>query len=961
MTRFLKYCPSLVAIAAASLLFSSAPIVANSPVEGTGIGNQATTGVPGWGIASKDLPGDPDVVFGTLPNGMRYAIKRHQSPKGAVSVRFGIDAGTKDESDAQRGAAHFVEHMAFNGSRNIPEGKLVPMLERLGLSFGADTNAETGFDHTTYKLDLPNAKVETLDAALLMMREVAGRLTIAPGAVDRERGILVSEASVRNDANRRRLANVLNTEFPGNRLGGAVPADPDQIRKITAKDLRAFYQAFYRPENSTLVIVGDVDPAEMQRKITAAFGGWKPMGKAGRDYRGPVSQPKGPIIGSFTDPAIAEIVMFERARAYAAPANSVDEERRKLLETIAGAAISNRFQAIAQTPKSPILGALFQRQDIARNASTFGLYVIARDGNWSEALAIGEQEMRRANQHGFTASEVDEIKANYLSLLTNAVAQQAGRSNASIAEALAAQSFENAVFTSPDFDLASYNSIVQSINSESVTAAFREAWQGGPTLVHVSAKSAIDNPAPAITTLLDASSRVAVTAPTEAVTKAFAYDSFGTPGTVVSDKRIADLGIRTVTFANGLQLNLKRTDWAAGKVSFSMDVGQGTTAFPVDKPGLFIAANLLMPADGLKAHDATELRKIVAGHQVSLGLGVTNDALTASGAVAAKDLDLQLKLLAAQVSAAGFRPETAAQWGPAAQTIGQAWSAQPIQVWSMAQNYVLTGGDGRFGVPTPAALSKLTFDDMEAVVAPQLANGPVSLALVGDFDEEAVVAAVGRTLGALPSRAPRKHIAYTGHPLAFKASGTTTLTHTGQANQGAISISWPTTDDHDLKDSLTRELLAQAMSLKALDLVREKLGATYTPKGVSFTQSIYPGYGHITLFATSAPGDMDRIDQAFRQIAAEMSAGLIGADLLNRAREPVLSGYARGNVLNEGWAGLVNYAQSWPERLDRRRQREAVLRSITPADIQAAAKRYLVDRKAAAIRVVPASTNAVRS
>lgn len=311
-----------------------------------------------------------------------------------------------------------------------------------------------------------------------------------------------------------------------------------------------------------------------------------------------------------------------------------------------------------------MLGAQFLRQDLARNATTYGLYVIARDGKWREGLAIGEQELRRAQQFGFTASEVDEMKANVLSALTNAVAQKKGRRPAQIAESLVTQSLENEVPTAPEFDLAFYKAVEASITAETVTAAFRQAWQGKPSLVHVSAKAPIANSASEIAALLDKSAQVAVTAPVEAATKAFAYDSFGTPGKVVADSRIDDLGIRTVRFANGLQVNLKKTAWEPGNVAFSMEVGKGASAFPANQPGLDVMTGALLAQDGFKAHDATELRRILAGRQISLGLTAGQDALTASGAVPAKDLDLQLKLLAARLSATGFRPETGGSGRP---------------------------------------------------------------------------------------------------------------------------------------------------------------------------------------------------------------------------------------------------------------------------------------------------------
>lgn len=953
MKQSLKSSLSVLALVAASLpAFVVTPFGAAAQAQSPATEAGAATGVPGWNIDSDSLQADPEVVFGTLPNGMRYALQRHDTPKGDIAVRFSIKAGTKDEPDAQRGAAHFVEHMAFNGSKNIPEGQLLPKLQRLGLSFGADTNAVTSLDFTTYKLDLPNSHAEVVDAALLMMREVADRLTIAPAAVERERGILLSEASVRNDANRRRIANVFEAQLPGNRLAGSVTADPAKIRQITAQELRAFYHAHYRPERATLVVVGNIDPADLQRKITAAFADWKSVGPAGAEYRGPVTTSDKPVIGSFVDPAIPEIIMFEKTMDYKARVNTVSEQRQKLLEAIAGQGIANRFQPLTLKPDSVLLGAQALSQDLARNASTFGLYVVAREGKWREALAIGEQEMRRASQFGFTNSEIDEVKANILSALTTAVTQRKGSPAGQLADGLIADSLKNSVATSAEFNLGLYKAIEPSITAETVTAALQQVWQGGPSIVHLSTKAAIAGLQAEIAAVLGKSGQMAVAAPAQAATKAFAYDSFGASGRVVADSRVEDLGIRKIRFANGVQLNLKRTAFEPGDVAFNMDVGEGASAFPSDKPGLEVMTAVLVGQDGLKAHDATELRRLVAGHQVSLGFEAQEDALVAYGSVPTRDLELQLKLLAARLTATGFRPETAAQWAPLAETVGKALSAQPLQVWQTAASSVLGGGDGRLGLPNLKALSERSFADLQAALEPQLSQGPVALALVGDFDEEAVIKAAAATLGALPARAPRQRTGFADKPISFKAGAVTTLVHKGEPDQGVVSISWPTTDDRDLKDTQTRGLLTQMMSLAALDLVREKLGATYTPQGLSYDQSTYAGFGHITLMATAGPAQMPQIEAAFRKIAADMRNGPISEDLLKRAREPILSAIERSSKQNSGWTGIATVAQSWPERLDRRRQREAVLRAITPAEIQAAAKRYLVDSKSAVIRVV---------
>ena len=233
-----------------------------------------------WGIVGQEIEADASIRFGVLANGMRYALKRNANPSGEAAIRFTVNVGNRDETDAENGAAHFIEHMAFNGTTNIPEGKLLPMLERLGLAFGADTNAETSLDYTTYKLALPNTDEATVDTGLMVIREMAGEMTIAPEAVERERGILLSEAQVRNNPQRRRSASYFEAALPGSRIGERISADVERIRAISAQELRAFYEGYYRPERSTLAVVGDFDVEAMEKKIRALFGDWTGEGEA---------------------------------------------------------------------------------------------------------------------------------------------------------------------------------------------------------------------------------------------------------------------------------------------------------------------------------------------------------------------------------------------------------------------------------------------------------------------------------------------------------------------------------------------------------------------------------------------------------------------------------------------------------------------------------------------------------
>ena len=943
---------SLIAIAAAGL---AVPAVAQEAGQAVTTAAQAqTTGIPAWGLQSADLPADPTVRWGVLPNGMRYALKHNETPKGGAVIRFAFDVGMREAEPAQFGAPHFLEHMAFNGSTNIPEGELVKRLERLGLAFGADTNAETDLEHTTYKLDLPNLNPETVDGALTFMREIASELTIDQAAVDRERGIILSEYRVRNVPGLRRTIDALGQQIPNSRFGTGITGTPESIANISAASLRAFYEGYYRPDRATLVMVGDFDVDAMEKDIRARFVDWKPKGAAKELYVPTIASPGKPVVATFSDPAVPEIIQFDRVTPYTVPDNTAAEQQRETLEAIASVALSNRLATVGRKPDSPIIFGQAAVQDVARSARSATAIVVAKDGQWQNALAVGEQELRRAIQFGFTGAEIAEAKANIRTALENAVAQEGGRPSGAIADAIATASLADSVYLSPAANLALYNALEPSLTAEAATEAFRAAWNGGPSLVHVATKQPIDGGTAPVQAALAQSAKVAVTAPVEQATKAFAYDDFGPAGKIVSDTAVADLGIRQVRFANGVQLNLKKTDFEPGKIAWYAKIGAGAQVLPADKPGLTIASQILSSLNGLGKHDVDELRRITAGRQVGIGLAVDTDGIVAAGGTTGADLALQMKLLAAQVTDPAFDPATQAQWAGMGPVIAKNIASNPSQLAAIAVPWLLTGEDARFGLGNPDDLAARNLDEVKAALAPQLATGGIEVGLVGDLDEAAAIAAVAETLGAIPQRGDPTATPAGVKPVAFTANRSArSLYHAGAADQGAVAVGWPTTDDSDAKDSITRDLLAAVMGLRLLDVVREELGATYTPNAGSVDSSTYDGFGYLIASAPAAPASIDDVADAMRKIAGELRTAPPSTDELLRARKPILERWQRQERENSSWVALVAEAQSEPEYLDRRRQRAAILEAITPAQIAAAAKRYLDPAKAVEIRVIP--------
>ena len=377
----------------------------------------------GWGVALTDIQPDPSIIYGTLPNGMKYAIRRNGFPKGTASVRLRFEFGSIGEDEDERGLAHFIEHMAFNGSTNVPEGEMVRILERQGLKFGPDNNAQTGFDQTLYMLDLPKVEDEQVDTALMLMREVASEIAFDPAAVERERGVILGERRVRNTFQLAQVMDSIAFQIPDTPYPRRLPIGTEPVlRGAPAERLKALYRRYYRPENATLVFVGDADPKRIEAKIRDRFASWTPAGGERVPLpRGKVDLKRGPAFDTFVHQSVATTISITAYRPWREPVDTLAERRLATVRGIARTAFNRRLQRLITAPDSPLLSASLIDNDIEDAALGVSFGLVAKDGAWKEALTIAEQELRRAVTHGFTAAELELQKAENSGFLKNAV------------------------------------------------------------------------------------------------------------------------------------------------------------------------------------------------------------------------------------------------------------------------------------------------------------------------------------------------------------------------------------------------------------------------------------------------------------------------------------------------------------------------------------------------------------
>jgi zinc protease len=432
----------------------------------------------------------------------------------------------------------------------------------------------------------------------------------------------------------------------------------------------------------------------------------------------------------------------------------------------------------------------------------------------------------------------------------------------------------------------------------------------------------------------------------------FAFTDFGTPGRVVVDERIADLGIRRIRFANNVMLNIKRTDFQADRVTLAVRVDGGTMLATRDDPTR-VALGGALTVGGLTAHSYSDLQSILAGRAVSAGWGSGDFGCGNSATTTPKDLALQAQVFAAYLTAPGWRADGLALVRRALPQQYAANDATPAAVMARDVAGILANDDPLLVTPPLATMMSLDWTGVRAASADMIARGAIEIGIVGDVDEDAAIAAIAASFGALPER----NASFSDWVEARKRRFATdraprTLIHKGPADQAELRLYWPARDDSDFAEMLQLDLLARVMDIALTDELRERLGKTYSPGAGADLSTLNPGYGHMVATANVDYADLGAAEAAMRAVVARLSADGPSADLVERARKPMLEGMIKARRENGYWIGWLSYASSRPHRLDRIRTGIDMVANIAPAELQAAARRYLADDRAIVIRAI---------
>ena len=915
-----------------------------------------------WPVTGEGLEPDPTVVWGQLDNGFRYALMPNNEPPDRVSLRLFVDAGSLMEEDHEQGLAHFLEHMAFNGTKHFKPGEMVEYFQRLGMAFGADTNAHTSFKETVYKLELPDGSTELLEEGLLLFSDYAGRMLLLGHEIEKERGVILAEKLSRDSVQYRTMVEGFRFALPDALLSQRMPIGTEEvIRNADRQTFIDFFLRWYTPDRMLLIAVGNIDPGELEAMVVEKFGALPERERQPDPDMGEVTTGRGLVAHLHTEPEMAQL---EISAEVLTPARDLPDtaanRQADLVRALADRMLNRRFSRIVQSEDSPITGAQAYHYEYLGFVRNAGISLNARPERWREAVALAETEVRRVLEHGFTDSELREAVANSRREYRNRAEQAGTRRSIELANQLGQVFARQQVWTHPQADFELAETALEQVTAEQVLAAFRADWDTADVSLFIGGNLELENPADEIAGAWKDSREVAVEEPEDAVGEAFAYTDFGLAGQIVERVDHDDLDITQVRFENHVRLNVRRTEYEENSARVLVNVGAGRLGAPLDRPGLVAFAQHTFELGGLEAHSRDELQGLLAGHTVGLDISLGDDALTLAGRTTADDLLLQLQLLAAYVTAPGYRSEGERLFREQVDAIYNQLENTAEGVFQEQVGQFLRGNDPRFGFGPREIISELTMDDVRGLLAQPLAEGYVEVSIIGDIDVDQVIAQVAATFGALPERAPAKTWPEGAERLAQPEGGSTgVFEYETSVPRSVVAIYWPTGDMWDIERTRRLNVVGEVLSDRIRRVVREELGDAYSPAAYHTASDAFEGYGHLVAVTIVAPEQAVRVAEVMEKIADELAQEGVDEDEFQRAMEPMMTQVRQLRRDNRYWLNSVlRTSQQHPQRLDWARGMIEDLESITPDEISELAAEYLPAGRRILVKAMPLTSDA---
>ncbi len=924
-----------------------------------------------WLYENSNVPVDREWLFGKMDNGLRYAVRKNGVPPGQVSIRVRIDAGSLHERDSEQGYAHLLEHLLFRESKYLGQAKAIETWQRLGATFGSDANAETSPTHTAYKLDLPGVTRGKLAESFKLLSGMIKSPVLSDENVAAELPIVLAEKRERGGAAERVGEFTRSVLFAGQRLATRTPIGTEEtLRGANGALVQDFYDRWYRPENTVIVVVGDAPPEILAGLIEQWFADWEGTGEAGvaPDFGDPVppadaantQSESGPVgeIGVMVEPDLPRSLTYAVMRPWRQVEDTIVYNEGLMIDAIAQAIINRRLESRARSGGS-YLYAQVQQDDVSRSTDATFVTFAPLSEDWDAAMTDVRGVIADALESGPTQEEIDREVAEFDIAFANQVEQRTVIAGSNLADTLINAVDIRETTASPEVVLDVFRGTKPRFTPDEVLAATRKLFQGDVVRGIYVTPSAGEADESAVRVALeraatsDGSSRLA------ASTVSFdELPAVGEPGTIASRAPIGLLDIEQVDFDNGVRALLWSNNAEPGRVVVKVRFGAGYRAFDDQTAPYAALGTTALVGSGLGELGQEELDRLATGRKLGFEFQIDDAVFTFTARTRSADVADQLYLFAAKLGMPRWDKDPVIRARAAAQLAYNAFATSPNGVINRDLEYLLTNRDPRFATPDPDALADLTPEGFREVWEPLLSQGPVEVLVFGEFDRDATVEALRTTFGALDARDPvPADVAARVPEFPAGAGETTVLNHRGDKNQAAAVIAWPSgAGVQRLRESRQLEILIQVFNNRLLEAMRERAGASYAPQILSNWPTDLESGGTITALAQLQPQDVPVFFSEADKIARDLVNTPPTTEELDRVTEPLRQLFSRASTGNTFWLYQLEGATT-----DRRRI--ALLPSLlndysqtTPQVMQVLAERYFGGQPGWRLAVIPEGT-----
>lgn len=909
----------------------------------------------GWAHERSALQPHPDVEWGQLENGFRYALLPHDGVPGSATLHLLVLAGAIDEQEDERGLAHFMEHMAFRGNQSFPEEEMVRFFQELGIEFGSDINAVTAFDYTAYTLDFREASVPMLERGLELFRSFASNVEFRVDLLEQERGVILSELRGRDSLSARGQLAAMQSIFDGLKFIERSPGGSfDSVKALSPSQFEAFYRRYYRPDLMVLVGAGDFDAAELGRLAEQVFGELaQPDQPLPQREEGTLAENRGIRASTFRISDVGGMqVMVGAPKTLPDVPDSLEGRLAQFDQTLAQDLLNQRLQRRLMN----IPGGSARLEVLVGNRAA--LTVMNTGGNaWENHLRSLDNMIRSTHVHGFQASEVQPARERQLRMVDLAMELVGNRDPHEVSQALLTSIVEDEVYVGTRQELIWRKQWLDSLRADQVNEAFRDIWDLDELVVHFSGDLPDEFETSEAITLLETNRKITPD-PVRLLAreeKQFEMKPWGDPGTAELVGEVPEVGAKLYQLSNGVRLNVISTPFEPGVVHGVARIGSGLLDMPGNKPALKEFGTQTLFASGTAHYLSNDLIKVIGSELLSFNFGVEDhDAFTFEGAAQSDKFDAFLGIVTDFL----FKPKFGTyvhRSNRMQATMSRASSSMGMQEGMRQLTDHLFEGDARFTWGNFVDYVGLSSTDVRRWMQEPLGKGYVEVSIVGDIAVEEAVDLAERTLGALPRRQDEKKLRGQLKPLKVNAPpGFKRIEFVGEDHLSLVMGHWPVEEALGDRDLAALFILATLLENEIRDEIRNDLGLAYSPTADFQQFEGFEEFGMLVATVDCASEESTRIARMVEDIAVDLSRNGIDEGAFIGARG-ILSSQVRRSWRDNGFLlNSIMRVQERPETVDQiAALHDGLIDEITRKEVQDWAKKVLTRRNTRTAAIVP--------